>query len=113
MTDEGFTITRIFEAPRERVWREWTEPERFADWFGGPDGEVPPSTVSMDVRVGGLWKATMYYGPDRRVSHWDGGETLADRFRAHAGSSQHLYGCAMRGLADDWEAGGSFRSPTG
>jgi hypothetical protein len=41
--------------------------------------------------------------------HWDGGETLADRFRAHAGSSQHLYGCAMRGLADDWEAGGPTR----
>jgi uncharacterized protein YndB with AHSA1/START domain len=72
MTDDGFTITRIFEAPRERVWSEWTEPERFADWFGGSDGEVPPSTVSMDLRVGGLWKATMYYGPDRRVSHWDG-----------------------------------------
>ena len=32
---EGFTITRVFDAPRERVWKEWTEPERFADWFGG------------------------------------------------------------------------------
>ena len=72
MTDEGFTITRIFDASRERVWSEWTEPERFADWFGGPDGEMPLSSVSMDVRVGGLWKATMYYGPDRRVSQWDG-----------------------------------------
>ena len=41
--------------------------------------------------------------------HWDGGETLADRFRAHAGCSQHLYGYAMRGLADDWEAGGPTR----
>ena len=42
-------------------------------------------------------------------SHWDGGETLADRFRAHAGNSQHLYGYAMRGLAADWEAGGPTR----
>jgi uncharacterized protein YndB with AHSA1/START domain len=32
----GITIRRIFESPRELVWREWTEPERFADWFGGP-----------------------------------------------------------------------------
>jgi uncharacterized protein YndB with AHSA1/START domain len=35
------------------VWDEWTEPERFADWFGGPQSEVPLSTVSMDVRPGG------------------------------------------------------------
>ena len=40
---------------------------------------------------------------------WDGGETLADRSRAHAGDSQHLYGYAMRGLAADWEAGGPTR----
>ena len=25
-------LTRTFDAPREEVWREWTEPERFADW---------------------------------------------------------------------------------
>jgi hypothetical protein len=36
-----------------------------------------------------------------RAAHWDVGETLADRFRAHAGDSQHLYGYAMRGMADD------------
>jgi uncharacterized protein YndB with AHSA1/START domain len=57
--EPGLTITRVFEAPRERVWREWTEPERFADWFGGPKSEVPLSSVSMDVRVGGTWRATM------------------------------------------------------
>jgi uncharacterized protein YndB with AHSA1/START domain len=72
MTDDGLTITRIFEASRERVWSEWTEPERFADWFGGPESEIPLSTVAMDVRVGGKWRATMYYGPDRRAIDWDG-----------------------------------------
>jgi uncharacterized protein YndB with AHSA1/START domain len=68
----GLTITRVFDAPRERVWREWTEPERFADWFGGAEGEVPVSTVSMDVREGGAWRATMFFGPDRRETHWHG-----------------------------------------
>jgi uncharacterized protein YndB with AHSA1/START domain len=58
--EAGFTITRTFDAPRERVWKEWTEPERFADWFGGPQSEVPLSTVSMDVRPGGAWRLTMY-----------------------------------------------------
>jgi uncharacterized protein YndB with AHSA1/START domain len=69
---DGITITRVFNAPRERVWREWTEPERFADWYGGPEGEVPLSTVSMDVRPGGAWRATMFFGPDRREIRWKG-----------------------------------------
>jgi hypothetical protein len=42
----------------------------------------------------------------RSVPDWDSGDTLADRFRAHAGDTEHLYGYAMRGMADDWEAGG-------
>jgi uncharacterized protein YndB with AHSA1/START domain len=65
-------IRRVFDAPRERVWREWTEPEPFADWFGGPDCEVPLGTVSMDVRPGGAWRLTMYAPPNRRRIDWDG-----------------------------------------
>jgi hypothetical protein len=42
----------------------------------------------------------------RSARDWDSGDTLADRFRAHAGDTEHLYGYAMRGMADDWEAGG-------
>lgn len=40
---------------------------------------------------------------------FDRGSTLAERFRAHAGDARHLYGYAMRGMADDWEAGGPVR----
>ena len=56
----GITIVRVFAAPRERVWREWIEPSRFADWFGGSGGEVPLSTVSMDVRPGGSWREMLF-----------------------------------------------------
>jgi hypothetical protein len=42
-------------------------------------------------------------------THKDAGETLADRFRAHANDAQHLYGYAIRGMAADWEAGGPVR----
>jgi uncharacterized protein YndB with AHSA1/START domain len=68
----GLTLNRVFDAPRERVWKEWTEPERFADWFGGDHAEVPVSTVAMDVREGGSWRATMYAGPERREIRWKG-----------------------------------------
>jgi len=70
--EPGITVTRVFHAPREVVWKEWTEPERFADWFGGSDSEVPLSTVSMDVTPGGSWRLTMFAAPGRRVIHWKG-----------------------------------------
>ena len=71
-TGAGITITRVFDAPRERVRKEWTEPERFADWYGGGEAEVPVSTVTMDVREGGRWRATMFAGPERYEIQWKG-----------------------------------------
>lgn len=68
----GIAITRVFEAPRERVWCEWTEPEAFADWFGGRDCDVPLASVSMDVRPGGPWRATMFCDDGRREIRWGG-----------------------------------------
>jgi uncharacterized protein YndB with AHSA1/START domain len=70
--DVGVAITRVLDAPRERVWSEWTEPERFADWYGGREADIPISTVSMDVREGGRWRLTMFYGPERREIRWKG-----------------------------------------
>jgi uncharacterized protein YndB with AHSA1/START domain len=72
VTEPDISITRVFAAPRERVWREWTDPESFADWFGGPTAEVPLDTVSMDVRPGGAWRLTMYAEPGRREIRWRG-----------------------------------------
>jgi len=72
MTEPGIAIVRVFDAPRERVWREWTEPEPFADWFGGAEAEVPLSSVAMDVRPGGSWRLTMFAGPERRRIDWKG-----------------------------------------
>ena len=70
--ENGITMTRVFDAPREDVWKEWTEPERFAGWYGGSESEVPVGTVSMDVREGGAWRATMFAGPDRHEIRWKG-----------------------------------------
>jgi len=71
-SNEGITIIRVFDAPRERVWKEWTEPEPFADWFGGSEFEVPLSTVSMDVRPGGSLRLTMLADPGPREIQWKG-----------------------------------------
>jgi uncharacterized protein YndB with AHSA1/START domain len=68
----GLTLTRLFDAPRELVFRAWTEPARFAQWFGGRDATIPLDTVVMDVRPGGAWRATMFAGPDRVEIPWRG-----------------------------------------
>src|SRR5262245_5899649 len=68
----GIRITRVFDASRDRVWREWTEPEPFADWFGGPQFEVPLSSVTMDVRPGGSFRLTMLTEPGGREIRWKG-----------------------------------------
>jgi uncharacterized protein YndB with AHSA1/START domain len=72
MPEDGMALSRVFDAPPERVWREWTEPEAFADWFGGVDCEVPLASVAMDVRPGGSWRLTMLCDNGRREIRWAG-----------------------------------------
>jgi len=71
-TAYGIRIVRVLDAPRELVFRAWIEPERFAYWFGGAGSEVPVSSVSLDARPCGEWRATMFAGPDRSEIAWHG-----------------------------------------
>ena len=48
---ERMTITRVFDAPRELVWKAWTDPRYVMQWWG-PEGFTAP-VVQMDFRVGG------------------------------------------------------------
>lgn len=57
--DDAVVLVTHFDAAPERVWREWTEPERFASWFGTPPATTPADRVRMDVRPGGRWAAVM------------------------------------------------------
>lgn len=50
-------ITRIFDAPRELVWKAWTVPELAMRWWG-PEGFTAPVT-KIDLRVGGKYLYAM------------------------------------------------------
>lgn len=52
-----FTITRLFDAPRDAVWRAWTDEAELAAWLR-PFG-VSTDSVSFDVREGGRYRYTM------------------------------------------------------
>jgi uncharacterized protein YndB with AHSA1/START domain len=59
-TSEGsrkVTITRVFDAPRELVWKAWTDPKHLARWWG-PNGFTNP-VCEADARVGGVWRIVM------------------------------------------------------
>lgn len=50
--DGVLEMTRRFAAPRELVFRMWTEAGLFMRWFGPKEGSVPHCTV--DARPGGM-----------------------------------------------------------
>lgn len=54
-------VSRLFAAPRELVYRMWTEPEHIVHWWG-PEGFTDTVKI-MDVRPGGRWSHVMH-GPD-------------------------------------------------
>lgn len=61
--NEGLIIERVFDAPRELIWKAWTDPEEAKKWWG-PKGFTAPS-VTIDLRVGGTYHNCMRGpGPD-------------------------------------------------
>ena len=46
-------LTRIIDAPREKLFRAWTEPEEMVQWRGSPGWHVEAETVTSDLRAGG------------------------------------------------------------
>jgi uncharacterized protein YndB with AHSA1/START domain len=62
-------ITRIFDAPRELVWKAWTEPEHFKRWWGPKDYTSP--VCEIDLREGGKYLYCMR-SPEGR-DYWSTG----------------------------------------
>lgn len=52
-------IERVFDAPRELVWKAFTDPDQISKWFGPVGYSVPRESVDVDLRVGGQQKLTM------------------------------------------------------
>ena len=57
----SLTISRLFNAPIELVWKVWTGPEHIRNWWG-PNG-FTNTIFKMDVKPGGEWDFIMH-GPD-------------------------------------------------
>jgi len=61
LKERTVTITRVFDASRELVFRAWTDPAHLAAWWG-PRGFTNP-VCEVDLRIGGKLRIVMR-GPD-------------------------------------------------
>lgn len=71
-TSHDLVLTRAFDAPVERVWKAWTQPEHVKQWWG-PMGFTCP-LADMDVREGGrslvCMRAPEEYGGGDMYNTW-------------------------------------------
>lgn len=58
--DREIVLSRVIAAPRELVFKVWTDPEHLVQWFG-PEG-FKLETHEIDIRVGGRWRF-LFIGP--------------------------------------------------
>ncbi|HEY8718685.1 SRPBCC domain-containing protein [Pengzhenrongella sp.] len=65
---QDLVMTRIFDAPRELVYRAFTDPDQLAQWFGPIGWSVPRDSVSVDTRVGGYQRFVMVNDDDASQS---------------------------------------------
>ncbi len=105
VTEKEIVIERIFDAPREAVWKAWTEPERVMRWWG-PNGYSSPA-AKIDLRVGGKYLFCMRT-PEGQDT-WSGGTyreivpmeriVASDHFADEHGN---VVAASTYGLEGDW-----------
>ncbi len=103
--DQGLVITRIFDAPREAVWKAWTDPEHLKRWWGPKDFTSPVNRI--DLRAGGKYLGCMR-SPEGK-DYWSTGVyreivpmerlVMTDSFADEKGN---IVPASLYGLAGDW-----------
>ena len=59
--DREIVTTRVMDAPRELVFKAWTDPDHLVHWWG-PKG-FTNTFHEFDLKPGGVWRFVMH-GPD-------------------------------------------------
>ena len=76
-----FVLSRVFDAPRDLVWKCFTDPEHMKHWAGPRQFEA--RDIENDPRTGGKWRLCLHTdgfdvgdGELKKFDLWQGGETL-------------------------------------
>lgn len=102
--DNEIIFTRELDAPRELVWRAWTDPDWYKRWWGPEHFTCPVAT--LDVRPGGRWHSAMQDPDGNR--YWSTGAyrevvpferlVMTDSFSDEEGN---IISAAQYGMGDD------------
>ncbi len=71
MVERTIAIERELDAPRDLVWRVWTDPDEVTRWWGPEHFTTPREKIEFDLRPGGVCRLTMV-GPDGQEYPSDG-----------------------------------------
>jgi uncharacterized protein YndB with AHSA1/START domain len=67
----NYVLERVFDAPRELVWKTWTDPKLLPRWYGP---NVETIVHRLELKPGGLWLVEMKWGSNsmyQRVEYTD------------------------------------------
>ncbi|KYC35279.1 hypothetical protein WA1_08995 [Scytonema hofmannii PCC 7110] len=71
-SEREILITRVFNAPRQLIFKAWTQPEHVKRWFGGCTSTTM-TVCEIDLRVGGQWRYVLH-DSSNGVDHGFAGE---------------------------------------
>ena len=95
-----YILDRVFNAPREMVWRAWTDPELLSRWYGpGVDTIIH----KFDLQPGGLWLNEMKWGENSDLSKMTFQEvTPTEKLVWHHSSTDADWNVISNPMMPDW-----------
>jgi uncharacterized protein YndB with AHSA1/START domain len=97
-----YVLERVFDAPRELVWKTWTDPQLLPRWYGP---RVETIIHRLELKPGGLWLVEMQRGGNSNYQRVEYTEVTPPEhhFLSHDGG-------LAAGAADDGDVRGRGRS---
>ena len=71
MAERTIVIERELDAPRDLVWKVWTDPDEVTKWWGPEHFTTPRDRIEFDLRPGGVCRLAMV-GPEGEEYPSDG-----------------------------------------
>ena len=95
-----YILDRVFDAPRELVWRAWTDPELLHQWYGPG---VETVIHQFDLEPGGAWLNEMKFGEKSDYSRMDFKEVVPlEKIVWHHASTDADWNVAPNPMMPNW-----------
>lgn len=95
-----YVLERTFDAPREMVWRAWTDPELLSRWYGPG---IETIIHDFDLQPGGAWLNEMRWGENADFSKMVFQEvTQAEKLVWHHSSTDADWNIISSPMMADW-----------